>query len=347
MDAKASEKPQAVVEFQLDQTFFEAKPWRQDLSHMDTVHGRLRVNGEPVVNAQLEANKHLLETGKDGTFEINLDRSALSKIPVHIKSLEKATISGQPVGKQVQQELMSRTENVYVYYPINIQQVRPSAKDPGRVEVHGRVTVPEDTVFPTIKLDKYAIYGVVKDHAGNPVKNAVVNIRRDGVEGFAKSLPSNDKGEYIMYYIPEGDEEIYLNVYVGNQHYTLPENRVYHFPEGMSIETNITLPKEGTVIQDYPPTLVSKAAPGQLYLGTFIGLSVSDDVAYTVTVPKADGSFIVTLPKTVWDQKPLFYETNMSKFTLKPLSPGDPLPSTEIQKPAPFEPDRIQAKNYK
>jgi hypothetical protein len=210
------------------------------------------------------------------------------------------------------------------------------------VIVYGQAVVPdhEGSTFPTLVYDKYAMYGTVKDHYGNPVKNAVVNIRFDGVEGFSKSLPTNEKGEYSLYFLSE-DEYKWLYVHVDDTHYELPEKKVFLIPERTSVEANITLPESGTVIQDFPPYLTMKTAPGKLYKGTIIGLNVDKSISYQVSIPNKDGSFQLTLPKEIWGENPNFIQTNMSYFSLKSLKPGDWISSSILPATQPHEPNKV------
>jgi hypothetical protein len=330
------------IEFNFDQSIFSIKPWKFDSSHMTTAHGKLLVNGNPVKHALVQVgNNRTLETDNNGAFEVQVDQSKPLQLPIRIKQLDQATLSGKPINKQDEQQILAASTELTVFYPIEISRVQPSAQNPDMVEVHARAQINGNASFPTFLVDKYSIFGVVKDAAGIPVQNAIVNIRRSGVEGYAKSEPSNSKGEYSLIYLPEASEETNLLVHVGDTHYQLPENKVFHLPEDTSIEMNITLPKAGTIIKDTPPTLVSKTASGALYKGTLIGLNVKAGIEYTSTIPKQDGSFIITLPKKTWDQSPQFFETEMSKFLQKPVAPGDEVPSTFIQKPGSFEPDHI------
>ncbi|MEX1031270.1 MAG: carboxypeptidase-like regulatory domain-containing protein [Paenibacillaceae bacterium] len=330
-----------VIEFSLDQSSFPITPWKFDGSHMTSVQGKLLVNGNPVTKASVQIGNRTLETDINGSFEAQVDQSEPMKLPVSINELDQATISGERISKSDKQQILASSTQITVYYPIEISRVEPSAQGPDLVEVRGRAIVNGDASFPTFLVDRYSIMGVVKDASGEPVPNAVVNIRRSGVEGYAKSEPSNSKGEYSIYYLPEEDEETSLLVHVGDIKYELPENKIYHLPEDTSIELNITLPQEGTIIQDVPPTLVTRTAPGALYKGTLIGVKVADNISYTSTIPKQDGSFSITLPKAIWEQAPPFFETEISKFLLKPLEPGDVVPSTFIPQPGPLEPDHI------
>ncbi|MDG0791579.1 carboxypeptidase-like regulatory domain-containing protein [Cohnella ginsengisoli] len=180
--------------------------------------------------------------------------------------------------------------------------------------MHARIVSDPGDVVTFFQVDKYRIGGKVTNADGTPVKDAVVWIDRDEGEGFGKSTPTDAEGRYELYYLPEQEEGTNLSVTIGTTRYTLPENRVFHIPEETSVQINITLPSEGTVIDDKPPTLVSVTSPGAMYTGVLAGLRVPEGTRYTVTIPDKEGRFVLTVPKTVWDTKPRFFETKMTRF---------------------------------
>lgn len=339
--SKQSNEPQK-VEFLLNKTLFEIKPWKTDNSHVTFVDGHLSVDGKPVKGVTIQSNTRKIETDENGKFKLLIDQSKIQKIPVKVISASTATITGKKVSETVQKKLLSQSQEIQVFYPVVITKIAPSPDNDHYVIVYGQAVVPdhEGSTFPTLVYDKYAMYGTVKDHKGNPVKNSVVNIRFDGVEGFSKSLPTNEKGEYSLYFLPE-DEYKWLYVHVGNTHYELPEKKVFLIPEGTSVEANITLPESGTVIQDFPPYLTMKTAPGELYKGTIIGLNVDKSISYQVSIPNKDGSFQLSLPKEVWEKKPDLIQTNMSYFSSKSLKPGDWISSSILPVTQPYEPNKV------
>ncbi|QGS69292.1 hypothetical protein CV093_16165 [Oceanobacillus sp. 143] len=201
-----------------------------------------------------------------------------------------------------------------VSYPIEIISVEPSKEDEKFVVVEGTAILDENQEYPAFGTSKYSVHGTVVDSEGNPIEGATVNLRRDGVEGFTVSHPSNEDGEYQMMYLPEDDEDHYLNVVYEGVTYHLPDNRVFQFPEDISVQVDIQLPSEGEVITDEPPYLVSRTAPGALYTGIMIGLHVDGDVEYSVTIPNRDGTFTMKVPKLVWNGSPTFYQASFESF---------------------------------
>lgn len=339
--------------FNLSQDTFTVSRWEMDNSHIQKVEGKLLIGEKAVQHAEIQiADKRTLQTDENGEFSFLVDQSIISKIPLSIISLDKATLAGQKIDTKTADKLKSMTSEVNVIYPIQITKVEESKNGADLVKVHGQVLTQEGTFFPKFAKEKYAIYGTIKDSNGNPVENAVVSVTRYGweytnmanVEGFSSSLPSNERGEYILYHNPEDDEDAYFHVIVGNTDYELPDQKVFRFQDDTSMIIDITLPKEGTVITDEAPYLIAKTAPGALYKGLVLGLSVNENVDYTITLPDNDGSFVLTLPKTEWEKSPDFYITKMSKFLLEDLKPGELLQSTSIPKPTPFEPNHIKAK---
>lgn len=209
---------------------------------------------------------------------------------------------------------------------------------------HYRTVIGKFSCFCSVSFvpSKYKIAGTIKDANGNPVEGATVNIRRDGVEGFTMSNASNKNGEYFMYYLPEDEEDHYMVVILKDTIYTLPENKVFVFPDDIGINIDITLPKEGTVIMDKPPTLVVTSAPGAYYKGTLIGVNVPKNSNYTISIPNPDGSFVLTLPKTEWEKNPTFFETIYEGFLEEEKKSGDTIDSSFIPKAKEQEPNQIK-----
>ncbi|MEC0372008.1 carboxypeptidase regulatory-like domain-containing protein [Paenibacillus chibensis] len=333
----------------LDQTSFPVKQWNMDYSHTVPVKGKLLVGDKPVESAEVKvgSNNHTVTTGKDGSFELLVDQSLISTVNIKVASIDKAKVDGKEIGEKESEKLLNTEIPLHVYYPLQIQNTTVNAKDSSKVDVHVKAQLKPGEKWPVIHEDKYSIHGVVMGADNKPAENAVVWITRDGGEGFAKSTPADKDGKFNMYYIPEDDEEINLEVGYNGVKYTLPPDKVYFFPDETSIETDIILPKEGTVIRDEPPTLVSKEAPGALYTGIMVGLDVGDDVKYEVTIPDEEGEFTLTIPKEAWDKWPTFYETNFSRFIEKELKPGDTMTSDQLQKPAAKDPTHIKAETPK
>ncbi|MBB6671017.1 carboxypeptidase-like regulatory domain-containing protein [Cohnella nanjingensis] len=343
--ATASQMQGQEARLDIEQTTFSLKQWKVDGSHNTSVKGKFMIGDQPVANAVLHAgtSKKNIVTGDDGSFELLVDQSLLSDTPVRVVSLDEAKVGGQPLNADAANQVKDTSTYISVYYPIEVSEVKASASDANQVEVHGQIKSGKDDLVSFFQIDKYRIGGKVIDADGNPVKDAVVWIDRDEGEGFAKSTPTDENGNYQLFYLPE-DEETNLTVTIGTKRYTLPENKVYIIPEDTSVEINITLPKEGTVIDDKPPTLVSKTSKGAMYTGVLAGLNVPEDVKYTVTIPDKEGHFVLTVPKAAWDQHPSFFETKMTKFVDQDdeLAWGDTLPSSFVQ-PGANDPKNIES----
>lgn len=116
-------------------------------------------------------------------------------------------------------------------------------------------------------------------------------------------------------------------------------------PKDTSVSMDIRLPREGSVLSTQPPHLVTSTMDGAMYTGILAGLDVPPDVEYTVTIPDRDGRFVLTVPKRVWEQRPSFFEANMTKFVdqKEVLKEGDTLPSSFLEAGT-NAPKRIKAK---
>jgi hypothetical protein len=341
--ASSSEAQKHSVRLELDQQSFSLKQWKMDGSHMTSVKGKLLLDNQPVANSVLHASnikKDILTNG-DGSFELTVDQSLLSNTKVNVKSLEKATVSGKSLAADMSKDLLSAGAMVEVYYPIRVSKVEDSPHDASKVQVHGQIVANKGDVVSFFQVDKYRIGGVVKDADSKPVRNAVVWFDREMGEGFGKSTPTDENGQYSIYYMPE-NEATNLTVTLGATKYTLPQGKVFIMPEHTSVEIKIVLPKEGLIIEDKPPTLVSQTSPGAMYTGILVGLDVPGDTPYTVTIPDKAGNFVVTVPKQVWEQKPAFFETKQAKFVEGSFTWGDTLPPNFV-KPSVNDPKNITA----
>lgn len=345
---KTSEKESQIakVSLELEQNMFSYESWKMDSSHQKLTKGKLSVNDKPVEGAVIQvSNKRKTTTDANGEFSILLDTNIIERDIVHVSSLDEATVNGKALTKELKKDLLALEQELMVYFPIKTDKVEENKEDNRLVDVFARAVLNEGEEFPKFGVEKFPIIGTIKDSNGNPVEGATVNIRRDGVEGFSMSDPSNENGEYAMYYIPEDDENHYLNVYVPSKNitYTLPEGKAFLFPDDFGIKLDIVLPEEGTIIKDEPPTLVATDAKGALYKGVLIGLKSPDNVNYSITVPQRDGTFVVTLPKDAWEKNPSFYEINFRGYSEQEINLGDPLTSDFIPLPEENEPNQIKA----
>ncbi|WP_165971991.1 carboxypeptidase-like regulatory domain-containing protein [Paenibacillus piri] len=321
------------VRLELDQPAISLKQWRMDGSHMTSVNGKLLLDDQPVSNGILQASntKKDIITGEDGSFRLTVDQSLLTNTTLQVKSLDKATVSGNSLSANMAKDVLAAATSVSVHYPIRVKKVEDDPGDSSKVKVHGQIVAGVNDVVSFFQVDKYRIGGVVKDSEGKPVQNAVVWFDRDEGEGFGKSTPTDENGNYSIFYLPE-DEETNITVVLGTTKYTLPEGKVFRMPENTSVEINIMLPGEGTVIDDKPPTLVAVTSPGAMYTGVLAGLNVPEGTPYTVTIPDKEGNFVVTVAKQIWEKKPAFFETKVSKFVQQgKLTWGDTLPPDFVQ----------------
>ncbi|WP_276351367.1 carboxypeptidase-like regulatory domain-containing protein [Cohnella caldifontis] len=336
-------KADVAAKIELSQSEFPLRTWKADGSNVQDVQGRVLLGDRPVENAVVSAGKgrKTIRTEPDGTFRLSVDRSLLTDTPVRVVSTDEAKIEGRPVGSETSRKIMAASASIRVYFPIEIENVEADPAKAGQVKVHARMLSRPGETVSFFKLDKYRVGGRVTDADGHPVRGAVVWLDRDRGEGFAKSTPTDENGDYELYYWPE-NEETNLSVTIGKTRYTLPENRVYVIPEDTSVDIRIRLPRSGTVIRDQPPDLVSKTSQGAMYTGVIAGLQVPPGTAYTVTVPDDQGRFVVTVAKQAWEKQPGFFETVLTRFfdRKEPLKAGDPLPSA-ILKAGPRDPAGI------
>ncbi|WEK55120.1 MAG: hypothetical protein P0Y55_03300 [Candidatus Cohnella colombiensis] len=342
------EQPVGVIQgdavIELEQTQMTVTRWKMDNSHVESLVGKVLVNGKPVTDVVVNvAGKRKITTDENGVFRFYVDRSVPQVIQLRVEEVDGATFEGKSLKRKLKNSLRKAENNIQVSYPIQVTAVKSDPEDDTKVEVHARAMTEDGQSYPVIKADKYLIKGVVKDHTGAPVQGAIVAYSKNGNEGFSRSQPTNEQGEYILYYLPEANEDILLSVTVGDIKYTLPKNRVNHFPVETSVYTNFILPATGTIIEDKPPNLVSGPAEGALYWCRLIGLNVDKSVKYSVTVPSPDGSFIVKIDKAEWEKAPRFYQTVLSKLSMTVMKAGDFIPSEWLPAPKTTDPSDIVA----
>lgn len=319
---------------ELEQTSIVAKSWQNDGSHLITIKGKLTFGERPVTNALIQADKQgrNILTRKDGSFELLVDRSLIAYKPVRVVSVDGAKVDGMVIGKEEADSILSASSAISVYHPIKVIKVEPHDTDGDRVKVHAQFMFKTGDKISFFQVDKYRISGQVADADDKPVKDAIVWIDQDSGEGFAKSTPTNREGQYEMYYWPEG-EEANLTVIVGTRRFALPEGKVFILPRNTSVDIRIHLPREGSVIDDKFPAMVCTTSKGASYNGLLAGLDLPAGTPYTVTIPDREGRFVLTLPKDVWEKRPLFFETLQTKFVAqgKVLKAGDELPFGFVQ----------------
>lgn len=313
--------------------------WKTNQSHLQMVKGKLEVNGIPVSNATLLIDQKKIETNSNGVFEFLVDQSKLFRKTVIIKDVNQATIDGKSISRELKEKLLTIQKNINVYYPIFVQKTEENGD---RVTVYLKAATDADSPFPTVGTGKYAMKGIIKDFQGKPVEGAIVSTTREKGEGWAKSQPTNSSGQFLLSFISEDGEDQTFRVSVGGMQYTLPKNKVFHFPGNTSIEIHAVLPKRGQFIQDRPPTLISRTLAGAMYSGIIIGLDGISPKTYHVTIPDERGLFSLTLSKKVWAKQPTFFETRVNVYTSQTLKPGNRTPDSWLVWTKQLEPNGIK-----
>lgn len=326
------------IHFSVEQNAFEVTSWKNDDSHNKIIKGKLTVGDKPVGKADiLYDNKKVIQTATDGSFSFLINQTVLSHKQLVVQSADNALLDGKAMNKSLQDALKKQAIDLDVYYPISILNTETNGE---KVSVQARLKAPKNNNYHTVELDKYIAKGVVKDANGTPVSGAIVSIIEDELEGWARSKPSNDKGEYILKFMSE-DANRMIRVSVGDKQYKLPAERRIQFPEETSVHVDITLPNEGFVITDKPPFLISQTMNGAVYSGIIPGINAPKE-SYEMTVPALDGTFHFTIDKKVWDSHPTFYETYVEAYTTENVEFGKAIPKELVKDPLPSEPKNIQ-----
>lgn len=332
------------VKMTLDHQKIAVSEWKSDGSHHVEINGTLTVEDEPVVGAKIQnSERRIMKTDENGKFSLTVDSNIVEKNVIKVIDVKDATVKAEKLDKQTKESLLALEDEILVHFPIEVNSVETNQENAELVDVYGKAQLHEGEMFPNFGPYKYRVTGTIKDHSGDPVEGATVNLRRDGVEGFTMSDPCDANGVFSMYYIPEDDENHYFSVYVPSKNttYTLPENRAFLFPDDVGVNIKLTLPETGNVIDDTLDNLIATTEPGALHRGVLLGVQTDED--YSITVPKRDGSFILTISKAEWENNPRFYELNYQGFHEEEITSGATLSSSQIPKPAKYDPDGIEA----
>jgi hypothetical protein len=312
--------------------------WHADGSHLKDEKGTLTLGNKPVKDAVIQVGERFVTTDGKGQFSYNVEQSKFSKKIIQISVLEKATIEGKKLTAKQKEEIKQAKNAFNVYYPVKVLSEK---EENGKTVVSATFVTENHSDFPTVRTGKHALLGTVRDADGNPIKGAIVSTTKENGEGWAKSKPTDKEGHYLIPYLPESDEDATFRVTVGDRQYTLPDGRVYYFPEDTSSEIDVTLPRTGTVINDKPPTLISKKVPGSMKPGTILGADGLSPDEYSVTVAGDDGHFTLTLPTEVWKKNPTFFEKKVEEFYPGDLTVKDAIPKEWLKEKNPKEPDGI------
>ncbi|MGN7357493.1 hypothetical protein ACTHPF_08995 [Paenibacillus sp. SAF-054] len=327
----------------LMQSELPVKAWQMDNSHMTKLQGQVLLDQQPVARASVAISTvKTVETDRSGRFDAVIDQSQPLKIPVHIQSLDKATVQGKDLDQPMKDAMKKAQAELQIAYPITIKRVAASPGHPDQVEVHAQAQLETKTFFPAPMFDRYGWYGIIKDSDGHPVKGAVVELwEEEGMEPLTSSEPSGANGGYLIEAIPKNVDAVSLRVQINQLTYVLQQDVLLTIPSQTSLGLDITLPKHGLELAS--SMLRTRLLHGAVYQGIMIGVSSGQSVTYTSTVPTKDGSFLLTMPKQVWEKHPLLYETKIRLFQASPLQAGDVIPSERIPPARNYEPDHIQA----
>jgi uncharacterized lipoprotein YehR (DUF1307 family) len=191
------------ISLSLNESDFTFMNWQVDNSHTAHVVGKMATENQPIEGVKIQiSDKRIMTTNEKGEFYFTVNRNILQKISLHVVNSDAVKINGKAVDSKTKKSILSTKKEIVVKYPIKIDKVRTNNQNKNLVNVYGHAIVEKGETYPNFTPDKYKVSGKVKDADGNPVQGATVNLRRDGVEGFSMSTPSDKNGVYTMYYLP-------------------------------------------------------------------------------------------------------------------------------------------------
>ena len=299
--------PPGPLVIQFDTKAWAVYAWKADGSHQVAVQGKILQGSQPLGRAQVTLSSgRTLESDSEGRFSMSVDRSFPHAVAV--SSVEPGT------NRNV-------TENLLVYYPIAVLDMKDVPGTDGLVELTAKTNV--STPVQQVKID-FAVQGTITTADGKPAVGAVVTQHEQGGEGWAISTPSDANGFYCFYLAPEADTGLLIRVNYNDTDYTFPPGRFLHLLDDLSMQMNLILPATGTIIPDKPPTLTMKPVTGKRYRSLILGAkNPKSGSFYEMTMPDADGNFKVKLPKADFQAGVQWVEAELRFFSDRELVAGD------------------------
>jgi alcohol dehydrogenase (cytochrome c) len=299
------------------------QPWNPSSSNVQTVRGRVLLNGAPVAGAHVVVDGFAVpqRTAKDGSFPYDVDITLAGRHAIRISSLAGATVHGRPLGAGQQSALLAASGGFSVGYKVD--GLSAHVQKDGSVLVRGKVTDTAGAGPPAVHLMTYQLTGTITDASGKPVQGAVVITRTQDRDFWTHSSASDANGHYTSFFSASdeaGSNPVPLSVGVasGGVSYggTLGVNAPFAPLESATM--NIQLGSGTAYTIQKPSSFV-----GAVYSGLVVGVTAGGKVVKPLaeTWPDARGDFTMTLPASVRGKTVHVWENlrqSFSRFAAKP-----------------------------
>ncbi len=300
------------------------QPWSAETSNVQTVQGRLTLNGSPVAGARVTVEGYTIPraSGKDGSFSYDVDSTQPGRHPVRVTGLAGATVNGRALSAGQQTALLGAAGGFSVGYAVHALSARVLKN--GTVRLTGTVGNAAGHGPPSVRLLTYQLSGTITDADGKPVPGAVVITRTQDRDFWTHSSASDANGHYTSFYSAADEtsqDPVLLSVGVasGGVSYggTLGTNAP--FSRLKSAVLNVKL-GPGTNYTISTPT----SYDGAVYSGLVVGVTVDGRVVKPVAErwPTATGVFSMTLPASVRGKTVAIWENQRQSFSRFPAVPG-------------------------
>jgi alcohol dehydrogenase (cytochrome c) len=326
------------------------QPWRAESSNVESVSGRVLLDGTPVVGARVVVDGYAVPrpTVKNGSFHYDADITVPMRHVVRVGPLGGATVRGKPLTPGQESALRAASGGFTVGYALH--GLRAQVEKNGSVVVTGRVSDSVGNAPPAVRLLTYQLSGTITDASGKPVQGAVVITRTQDRDFWTRSSASDANGHYSSFFAASDETDanpvsISVGVALGNVAYGGTIGTNVPFVRLKSATMNIQL-GAGTSYTVRPPSSVT----GAVYSGLVIGVRAGGKVVKPLAGrwPGSKGSFTMTLPASVRGRTLTFWENlrqSFSRFVARPggaidlaswpaqLDPSVPRPQSTVKVP--------------
>ena len=304
------------------------KAWDPNSSNTEDVQGRVLLNGQPVVGAQVKVGGWVvpLRTDSSGSFTYPVDITAASRHQISVVDASNATVGGKALTAAQRSAVLGSAGGFNVGYKVSNLSTSNGAN--GTIVVKGRLSVGTNSAPPPVLLYSYELKGTITDSNGNPLAGAIVTTRTNDRQYWTQSRPSGKNGSYASFLVAadqEGDNPVPMEVGVaqGATSWAEPAADEINFAHLSSSTLNIQLPAaSGTTLAK---TLLNPTAmAGAIYQGLLVGV-VGKGRAITpvsATWPDTKGNFELVLPSSARGTTVAFWEANRQFYSSQPTKPG-------------------------
>jgi alcohol dehydrogenase (cytochrome c) len=300
------------------------KLWDANSSNVQSVSGRILLNGAPVKGAVVSMDGFRIPavTRADGSFITDVDITVPDRRTLRVVSVQGATVHGKRLTAGQQSAVLGASGGFSVGY--GVTGLHAAKQSDGSVLVTGRLVGADRQAPPLVHLLTYQLGGTITDASGKPVQGAVVITRTQDRDFWTHSSASDANGHYTSFFSASdetGADPVQLSVGVanGNISYGATLGTLVNFSLLKSATMNIKL-GAGTSYTVSPPS----ERVGAVYSGLVVGVVSGGKVVKPLAErwPSANGSFSMRLPASVRGKTVRFWENLRQSFSSFPAKPG-------------------------